>query len=136
MHAYQTKARKIPGTDFREVRRIAFEIFKKIKKKSRRAPYVRSAYFKKDKVFLNVFWHHLFEKQWADRMRRLMYFEAAIELIINSRFPPTTKSHGDKPGDLLHRFTGTTRDGDIFYVQLKEKKISGRKDLISIFPEK
>jgi hypothetical protein len=34
MRAYKTKAGKIPGTDFHEVKQIALEIFKKIKKEN------------------------------------------------------------------------------------------------------
>lgn len=137
MDTYRTKVNKIPATNFSEVRRVAFELFKRIKRKSKRSPYVRSVYFKKDKIFLTLFQQHLFEKEkWQDRMRRLQYFEAAIELIEKSRFEPQSKENPNKKGEILHRFAGVTKNGDRFYVQIKEEKASGKKFLISFFPEK
>ena len=136
MDVYKTKAGKIPGTEFHEVKSIALNIFKRIKKKSKRLPYVRSAYFYKDKIFLTLFLQHLFEKKdWRDRTRRLQYFEAAIELIEKSRFEPKSVENPNKKGELLHRFTGLTKDGGIFNVQIKEDKKSGKKYLISFFPK-
>lgn len=136
MCTYKTKARKIPGTEFQEVKRIAFHLLKQIKKKSKRLPYVRSAYFIKDKVFLTLFLQHLFEKKdWRDRTRRLKYFEATIELIEKSKFPPKSMENPNKRGEILHRFSGTTKDNEAFYVQIKEEKKSGKKYLISFFPK-
>ncbi|KKT71974.1 MAG: hypothetical protein UW66_C0017G0012, partial [Candidatus Moranbacteria bacterium GW2011_GWF1_44_4] len=68
MRVYQTKAKKLSGTDFQEVNRKAHEIYTQIKKKSKRRPYVRSAYFRKEKIFLELFWKHLYGKEnWRDR---------------------------------------------------------------------
>lgn len=137
MHVYQTKAGKLPGTDFHEVRKSALEFFKTIKRKSKRIPYVRSAYLKKDKVFLSIFLQHLYEKEkWQERTRRLRYFKAAIELIENTHFEPRSKENPNKRGEILHRFTGVTREREVFYVQIKEDKASGNKHLISFFPER
>ena len=137
MRAYQTKTGKLPGTDFHEVRKSALDVFKMIKKKSKRIPYVRSAYFKKDKIFLSIFLQHLYEKEkWQERVRRLRYFKVAIELIENTRFEPNSKENPNKRSEILHRFTGVTKEGEIFYVQIKEEKSSGNKYLISFFPEK
>ena len=136
MRAYRTKSGKLPGTDFHEVRKSALEFFKTIKRKSKRIPYIRSAYFKKDKIFLSIFLQHLYEKEkWQDRIRRLRYFKAAIELIENTRFEPKSKENPNKKGEILHRFTGVTRDREVFYVQIKEEKTSSKKYLISFFPE-
>ena len=136
MKAYQTKAKKIKGTDFREVRRKSFSIYQQIAKKTKRRPYVRSAYFGKDKIFLGLFWQHLFDKQkWQNRMRRLHYFEAGIELIRCSRINPQSKENPNKSNEILHRFFGLTADGCLFCVQIKENKRTGQKYLISIFPE-
>lgn len=135
MHAYHTKAGKLTGTDFAEVRKKAFFIFKQIKRKSKRHPYVRSAYFDKDKIFLNLFWAHLFDKPLGERLRRLKYFAVAIELIEHSRVLPTTKPDSNNSRTLLHRFTGLTKENEIFYVQIKEDLSSGKKYLISIFPD-
>ena len=81
MKPYKTKAKSLTGTKFRKVHQKAFGLYKQIKAHSKRRTYVRSAYFKKDKVFIDIFWHHLFEKpNWKDRVRRLKYFPAAIEV--------------------------------------------------------
>lgn len=137
MKAYQTKTKCIPGTDFHEVKKKAFGLFAQIKKRSKRRTYVRSAYFDKDKIFLDIFWNHLFGKpNWRDRVRRVKYFPPAIELIEHSKFEPKTKENPNKQGELLHRFTGITPDREIFYAQIKEDKRTGQKFLISVFPDK
>ncbi|MFA6305409.1 MAG: hypothetical protein WC651_01605 [Candidatus Gracilibacteria bacterium] len=135
--AYQTKASLLSGTDFHEVQKKAFALYTKIKSKSKRRPYIRSAYFKKDKIFLPLFWQHLWDKKkWQDRMRRLKYYASAIELIQQNKFAPKSKENPNKTDEILHRFTGITKENHVFYVQIKENKQSGRKDLISIFPDK
>jgi len=137
MKIYKTKSSLLSGTDFHEVHKKAFGVYRKIRCKSKRIPYVRSAYFKKDKVFLNIFWQHLWEKgKWQDRTRRLKYYEVAIELVCYSKFAPISKQNPNKTDEILHRFAGITSEGSMFYVQIKEDKRSGRKDLISIFPSK
>lgn len=97
---------------------------------------MRSAYFNKSKIFLAIFWEHLFSKEnWKDRVRRLRYFIAAVELLEKSRFEPRSKENPNKKGEILHRFTGITKDNVVFYVQVKENKNTGQKHLISVFPE-
>lgn len=136
MQAYRAKSSVLSGTNFREVHKKALGIYQDIKRRSKRIPYLRSAYFKKDKVFLAVFWHHFWEKEkWGDRMRRLRLYPAAVELIQDSKCDPISKENPNKPNEILHRFLGITKGNIIFYVQIKEDKRSGRKDLISIFPE-
>lgn len=136
MQVFRTKTARLKGSDFHEVNKQAFGFYQKIKKKSKRKPYVRSAYFKKDKIFLAYFWQHLFEKaNWRDRVRRVKYFSAAIDLIQNSKFDPKSKENANKPGEILHRFSGLTKDNHLFHVQIKEDKKSGQKYLISVFPE-
>jgi hypothetical protein len=49
MQIYRTKTKKFFGTKFREVHRPAFGLYTKIKKKTKRRTYVRSAYFNKGK---------------------------------------------------------------------------------------
>ncbi|MBI5755134.1 hypothetical protein HZA41_02865 [Candidatus Peregrinibacteria bacterium] len=49
MKAFQTKAKKLHGTDFHEVRKKAFGLYQELKKRTKRKPYIRSAYFKKEK---------------------------------------------------------------------------------------
>jgi len=85
---YFTKNKKLPGTRYEDVFKKAFSVYTKIKKRSKRRPYVRSAYFGKDKVFLSMFWEHMYKKNWRDRTRRAHYFVCAIELLQNSRVEP------------------------------------------------
>ncbi len=136
MRIYQTKAGKLPGTEFKEVHKRAVRFYKQVISGSKRRPYVRSAYFKKEKIFLGLFWQHLFEKEnWKDRVRRMKYFPPGIELIKRSHFEPKSKENLNKSGEILHRFSGLTRANELFHVQIKEDKKSGQKHLISIFPD-
>ncbi len=136
MKAYQTNVPKISGTDFREVRKQAFGLYAELKKKTKRRPYVRSAYFNKEKFFLELYWQHLFDQgNWRDRMRRLRFFPCAIELIRKSRFEPKSIKNPQKYSEILHRFAGLTKNQELFYVQIKENQHTGQKFLISTFPE-
>ena len=136
MQKYKTKTAKLRGTSYKEIRRKAFGFYQQIKKKSKRKPYVRSAYFNKDKIFLDLFWGHLFEKKnWRDRVRRMSYFPAAIELLQKSRFHPMSEENRHRRGEILYRFAGTTADDHFFYVQVKQDKRTGQMFLISVFPE-
>lgn len=132
--AYRTKSKKLTGSNYGEVHKKAFGLFTQIKKKSKRRVYIRSIYFHKDKVFLSLFWHHLMEKHYKDRLRRLKYFHCAIELIRESRFDPTSIENTDEKSEILHRFAGVTADDELFYVQIKENKRNGQKYFISVFP--
>lgn len=135
MQVYKTKAKIITGSDFHEVHQRAFGLYVEIKKKSKRRPYIRSVFFNKNKIFLDLFWHHLFEKKnWRDRVRRMKFFGCAIELIQKSRFQPKTKENPNKTSELLHRFYGVSADDQLFYVQIKEDKKKDQKFLISVFP--
>lgn len=135
MKFYQTKAKKLSGSDYHEVHKQAFGLYKKIKRKTKRRPYVRSAYFNKEKVFLDYFWQHLFGyPNWRDRTRRLKYDPSAIELIQKSHIEPSSKENPNNRSEILHRFAGATKDKDIFFVQIKEDKKTSQKFLISMFP--
>lgn len=135
MKIYITKISPIPGTNYSEVYKHAFGFYNKIKKKTKRRPYVRSAYFKKDKIFLPLFWNHLHEKlNHRDKTRRVKYFLCAIELIENSTLDPESKRNVDRQSEILHRFAGKTKDEKLFFVQIKEEKRSGEKWLVSVFP--
>ncbi len=132
---YKTKKQKISGTSFKEVNKTAKIIFKQITSKTKRTPYIRSKYFKKEKIFLNLFWSHLFEKREKDRVRRLKFYDCALDLIKNSTHDPETRENFQKKDELLHRFYGVAKNGEKFVVQIKENKRTKRKDLISIYPE-
>jgi hypothetical protein len=135
MIPYPTKVKKLPGTSYAEVREHAMFLFNQIKRKTKRRPYIRSAYFNKQKVFFDFFWQHLFQKSHKERVRRLKYFEAALEVIRNSRNHPASEENPHKKGEILHRFAGLTKDKELFYVQIKEDKRSGKKYFMSCFPQ-
>lgn len=135
MKFYQTKVKKISGTDYSEVYHEARRIFKNVSAKTKRRPYIRSAYFKKDKVFLDYFWNHLWQKSWRDRVRRLKYYPCALDLIENSMADPISKQNPNKPSEILHRFAGSTKDKELFFVQISEDRKTDQKHFMSVFPE-
>lgn len=108
IRTYQTKAKKLPGTNYAEVYKKAFNLYLKIKQQSKRRTYIRSVYFNKEKIFLSLFWQHLGDKHHKDRIRRIKYFPCAIEVICKSPFKPVSK----------------------------ENKNNKQKYLISVFPNK
>ncbi len=136
MKVYKTKISKLSGSDYKEVNKKAFGIYTEIKKKTKRRPYVRSAYFNKSKIFIELFWLRIWQNlNFRDKIRRIKYFPCAIELIQKSKFDPASKQNPNKPTEILHRFAGATKENDLFYVQIKEDKKTGEKWLMSVFPE-
>lgn len=136
MRKYRSKARLLAGTSYSEVVAIARREHKKIEKLTKRQPYVRSTYFNKDKVFISTFWTHIMQKNPKERTKRLKLYNAAIDLMRNSRCEPETIfSQGDL-SILLHRFYGVTKDNIEYCVQIKQHKRSGRKDFMSVFERK
>lgn len=135
MKAYQTKSAKLSGTNFHEVKKKALGLYQQEKRRTKRKPYIRSAYFKKSKIFLDLFWGHLYEKKnFADLMRRMKFYPCALELIRHSILEPTSKENPNKKSEILHRFAGITTEKELFFVQIKENKRSGHRWLISVFP--
>ncbi|MFH1482006.1 MAG: hypothetical protein ABIE46_00630 [Patescibacteria group bacterium] len=136
MKVYKTKISKLSGSDYKEVSKKAFGLYTEIKKKTKRRPYVRSVYFNKSKIFIELFWLRIWENQnFRDKIRRIKYFPCAIELIQKCKFDPASKQNPNKSTEVLHRFAGTTKENDLFYVQIKEDKKTGEKWLMSVFPE-
>ena len=133
MIPYQTKAGKLSGTSYKEVKKQAVFVYREIQVSSRRKPYVRSAYFNKQKVFLNLFWDHVFKKRPKERYERLQFFGAAIELIKNCRNCPSIKHNSNEE---LFRFLGVTINGQYFCVQIKRNTLNSKKYFISCFPIK
>ena len=80
---YKSKFNQIGGSNFSEVSKKVNLIFKQIKSKTKRRPYVKSLYFNKSKIFISQFFSHTFEKNWRDATRRLKLFECGIDLIKN-----------------------------------------------------
>lgn len=136
MQVYKARTDKLPGTSYSEVRQHAMAIFNQIEKRTKRRPYIRSAYFRKQKIFFDFFWEHLAQKNPRERFIRLKYFNAAIDVLKHSRNHPATQENPHVQGELLHRFAGATKENELFYVQVKEDKRSGHKYFMSCFPQK
>lgn len=134
MKIHSVKTSPYPGSDYSEVYPRARKLYNQIKAQTKRNPYIRSAYFRKDKVFIELFWVHLNQKTAKERRKRIKFYGAGIELLRNTRQEPTTKKNPNKSSEKLHRFAGVTPSGDLFYIQVKENTKTKRKDLMSIFP--
>ncbi len=125
------KAGRLAGSSYDEVLPNAREIYRDIARATRRTPYVRSAYFDREKIFLNVFWAHMAQKNGRDRTRRLKYYACAIELIRKSRISPEVRNKAGDGANSYYRFGGQAADGGRFYVQIKEDRRGG-KHLMSV----
>ncbi len=136
MNLYQSGKNKLSGTRYAEIRNQALSIFSRIKKRTKRRPYVRSVYFRKQKIFFDYFWPHLYQKHHKERLKRLRYFEAAVDLIRNSRTGPTSGQNPNKKSEILHRFEGLTKDKEQFSVQIKEDLRTDKKYFMSCFPSR
>ncbi|MCK4636234.1 MAG: hypothetical protein KAT32_05225 [Candidatus Moranbacteria bacterium] len=108
MKYFQIKSDKLTGSSYNEVYKKAWKIYLKEKCKSKRRPYIRSMYFNKEKIFLDIFWSHLKQKNWVDRFRRLKYYSCAICLMKNNKFDSITIQDNKKSNEILHRFGGIT----------------------------
>lgn len=133
MKYYKTKAKLIPGSSYKLVVKVARAIFHDLKKKTKRKPYIRSAYFNKEKIFFDFFWTHLNQKSVIERMERLKYFSCAIELVQKTKITPLSKPNPNNKKELLYRFLGTAKDGENFVVQIKLNKKTNDKYLMSVF---
>jgi hypothetical protein len=133
MDIFYSKYNKLSGTSYYEVKGQVEVIFSRLKKKTKRRPYLRSAYFRKEKIFFEYFWAHLRQKNYRDRIRRLKFLEAGLDLIKNSRLIPVIITVDNK-AEVYYRFLGKTKDGWLFFVQIKENKKTGQKFFISCFP--
>jgi hypothetical protein len=135
MKYYHTKNDPLPGSNYNDIHKQVNGIYNKIEKRTKRQPYIRSAYFKKEKIFFNYFWQHIRQKREKDKVRRLKYFACAIDLIQNSKNEPEINVNRNRSYELLYKFFGKS-SRKIFFVQIKENKKTGAKYLMSCFPEK
>ncbi len=134
MEAYRTKAKKLHGHTYKDISSQANELYKREKSRTKRKPYIRSAYFKKDKIFLELFWQHLWQKNWRDRKRRVQFFACALDLLRHSHIDPISVQDPNDKSVMLHRFYGKDPNGAKFIVQVKEYKKTNQKWLMSVFP--
>ncbi len=134
MDSYKTKAAKLYGHTYKDISNQAQAIYKREKSRTKRKPYVRSAYFKKDKIFLELFWLHLWQKNWRDRKRRVQFFGCALDLLRHSHIDPVSVQDPNHKSIMLHRFYGKVPSGELFIVQVKEDKKTNQKWFMSAFP--
>jgi hypothetical protein len=133
---YQSKYPLLRGSTIDEIVPKARAIYSRIDKSTgRRNTYVRSVYFKKEKIFLKPFWEHLYQKRHSERARRLKYYECALDLIRNTRFEPDFKDDGRSGKDIYYRFYGKAKTGEKFVVQIHRDKRKN-KYFMSCFPQK
>lgn len=135
MKIYRSKAQKIRRQTYRRIHDVCTKIYKEIQSKSKRRPYVRSKFFRNEKVFLELFWVHLRQKNKKERTRRLRYFEPALDLLMHSVCTPVIKENPNKNSEILYRFHGISQDGEEFFVQVKEDKKKKQKYFMSVFPK-
>jgi len=129
---YVSKYRSTPSTSHAEVIKAARAEYHEIQKLSpKREAYVRSKYFKNDKVFINQFWEHLKQKRISDSIRRVKLFTPAIDLLRNSRIKPDVDATNETR---YYRFYGKTQNGQEYTVQIRENLKTKRKDFMSVFP--
>lgn len=136
MTKYRCKSGKLSGSNFREIYRNAQLVFKTIKTRTKRRPYIRSAFFKKEKIFFDFFWIHLRQKPFRVRVRRLRFFSCGVELIKQSALKPEMIPDPHDAQAILYRFFGSEGGVDVFCVQIKEDKKTGQKFWMSVFPIK
>jgi len=133
---YQTTSPIIPGSNYAEVRKKALIYYSAIEKQTKRRPYIRSVYFKKQKVFFDYFWIHLAQKNHLIQTERLKYLLVAVELLKYSHVQPEIKNNPNKKNERFYRFFGITKSRQFFGVQIKENLTHERKFLMSVFPIK
>ncbi|MBI4022176.1 MAG: hypothetical protein HY372_02370 [Candidatus Andersenbacteria bacterium] len=134
MEPYRVKTPPLAGTRYADITPPARRLLKNIQRRTKRRPYIRSAFFKKEKVFIVYFWDHLLQLPRYQRTRRLKYLPCAIELIQKSRQAPKRYLKRDQPQEVFYRFSGRAPNGVAFAVQVKERRKTGRKELMSVFP--
>jgi hypothetical protein len=137
MNKFKSRYGLLAGTSYEEVMHVARREYRVIQKRNpKRQPYIRSKYFSGDKVFINIFWNHLVQKRKGEQMKRAKLLACAIDLLRNTTVAPETIFSQANLNELLHRFSGQTKEGTTFYVQVKQNKKTGRKDFMSVFPAK
>jgi len=135
MDIFNSKYKRLSGSNYREIKKRTDVLFAESRRRTKRRPYLRSEYFRKEKIFLEYFEEHLRQKNFFDKVRRLRFLPAAIELLKYSRNKPEISENRHRTGEKLYRFKGKTSDEYIFFVQVKENKKTGQKFFMSCFPQ-
>lgn len=129
---YKCKSGILPGHNYAAIVKIAWQVFKSAAAQTKRRPYIRSAYFGGEKIFLDNFWPHLNQKNPRDRWRRLQFLKAAIELIHCSCQKPIIEQADPTGREIFYRFIGIC-SGRLFVVQIKEDCTRRQKFFMSAF---
>jgi hypothetical protein len=129
--AFLVKMQPLAGSTEERARKNALEYYQAIKRKTKRKPYIRAAFFEKQKIFLDVFWSHTFEKSRKVRAERFKLFPCAIELLEKTTKTPEIYIPTQKKSETWLRFFGRTTTGVHFVVQVKSRL--GRFYLISVY---
>lgn len=133
MNYYRSRYSLLPGSSYNEVVALARKEFNTIRRLTKRQPYVRSKYFKGDKVFMTIFWDHVMQKSRKEKTQRLKLYRAAVDLLRNTTQAPETIIDVAHEQVALMRFYGITKDNVEFCVQVKNELRSSRKDFMSVF---
>ena len=75
-------------------------------------------------------------KIWLNIMRHQVLWEIFELWFLTKPKPENFPELAIQKLEILHRFAGLTKNRELFYVQIKEDKRSGRKYFMSCFPEK
>lgn len=121
MNVYVVKSTPLQGSTYSRTIKYARDYYSLLKAKSKRKPYVRSKYFRNQKVFLGLFWGHLFNKRRATRHSRVRLLPCAVEFIINNKFPPISIKSTQNKKEYWYRFQGRTKNNIYFAIQIKSK---------------
>lgn len=131
---YRCRIKQLVGSDYREVYGLASKAYQKAKGSTKRRPYIRAVFYGRGKIFLQLFWDHLMQKPWKERVVRMKLLPCAIELLQLSTYVPLSRQNPNRSTELLHRFLGITPENVEFVVQVKEDKRTGEKWFMSVFP--
>ena len=86
MTIFISRYARLHGPSYDEVVAHTRKEFNTIRCLTKRQPYVRSKYFRGDKIFMTVFWDHVMQKHRGDRMCRLKLYKAVVDLLRNWLF--------------------------------------------------
>lgn len=136
MQVYKSKYGLLTGTTYEEVVHNARKEFNAVRRLTKRQPYVKSKYFRGDKVFITVFWDHIVQKNLKERTKRLKFYKAGLDLIRNTTQAPEIMIDKAHPGMVFNRFYGVTKTGEHFCVQIKQDARTNRRDFMSVFDKK
>jgi hypothetical protein len=130
---FKSKYDRMKGTSYGELIGKAHSIVNSYNNNPRRKENIRSKYFNGDKIFFEYFWQHHSYKPMADRIRRIVFFTAAIDLLMNTRYSPNIEPSKKNKSEIWYTFYGETKSGEKFAVHLKKNQ-RGNKYLMSVFP--